>query len=198
VSETTSLLPSVRAGALKGLAILNKYYSKTDDSIMYRIAMSMFLTKQHLLSNLISLLVLNPKYKLSYFRAKDWEEEWIDAALKVLRDQWMTYYKHSQRQSTTIAMAQDPLAVSKSVVPIFLLTLTATVLPQDDPFAELDNFGSFSVEDELEEYLKAPPISTVLDPLGWWHTMGDTPLAWMGRDYMSAPGICAVCVLFNI
>jgi hypothetical protein len=41
----------------------------------------------------------------------------------------------------------------------------------DDPFAELDNFGLFSVEDELEEYLKAPPILTVLDPLGWWHIM---------------------------
>lgn len=39
-AENTSLLPSVRAGAMKGLAVLNKYYSKTDESIMYRIAVS--------------------------------------------------------------------------------------------------------------------------------------------------------------
>jgi hypothetical protein len=35
-----SLYPAVRTSAAKGLAILNKYYSKTDDSIMYRCAMS--------------------------------------------------------------------------------------------------------------------------------------------------------------
>jgi hypothetical protein len=34
------LYPAVRASAAKGLSILNKYYSKTDDSIMYRCAMS--------------------------------------------------------------------------------------------------------------------------------------------------------------
>ena len=36
-------VPSVRAGAMKGLAILNKYYSKMDKSIMYHIAMSKLL-----------------------------------------------------------------------------------------------------------------------------------------------------------
>lgn len=36
----SSLHPAVRVGAKKGLAILNKYYLKTDESIMYRIAMS--------------------------------------------------------------------------------------------------------------------------------------------------------------
>ena len=41
-SENSSLLPSVRAGAMKGLTVLNKYYSKTDESVMYRIAMSEF------------------------------------------------------------------------------------------------------------------------------------------------------------
>jgi hypothetical protein len=33
------LYPAVRASAAKGLAILDKYYAKTDDSIMYRCAM---------------------------------------------------------------------------------------------------------------------------------------------------------------
>lgn len=31
----------VRAAALAGLGILDKYYAKTDESIMYRVAMSM-------------------------------------------------------------------------------------------------------------------------------------------------------------
>ena len=34
-------LASVQTGATKGLAVLNKYYAKTDESVMYRCAMSM-------------------------------------------------------------------------------------------------------------------------------------------------------------
>ena len=36
----TSLDISIRAAMARGRAILNKYYSLTDDSIMYRMAMS--------------------------------------------------------------------------------------------------------------------------------------------------------------
>jgi len=35
VSSDAKYLPSIRAGAAKGLVILNKYYSKTDESVMY-------------------------------------------------------------------------------------------------------------------------------------------------------------------
>lgn len=42
VSSDMKYLPSVRAGAAKGLAVLNKYYSKTDESVMYCCAMSAY------------------------------------------------------------------------------------------------------------------------------------------------------------
>ena len=58
----------------------------------------------------------------------------------------------------------------------------------DGLFAELDNFGSSTIGDELEEYLKVPTITTVKDPLAWWHVVGDTPLAQMGHNFMSALG----------
>ena len=35
-----TLMKPVRSSAARGLRMLNKYYSRTDDSIMYRIAMS--------------------------------------------------------------------------------------------------------------------------------------------------------------
>ncbi len=38
----TDLFPGVRAAAIHGHAVLCKYYSKTDDSYMYRMSMSMF------------------------------------------------------------------------------------------------------------------------------------------------------------
>ena len=36
-----SLLPAIKSAAAKGLAVLHKYYSKSDESIMYRCAMSL-------------------------------------------------------------------------------------------------------------------------------------------------------------
>ncbi len=38
--DDTSLHPAVHTGVSRGLALLNKYYEKTDQSIMYRMAMS--------------------------------------------------------------------------------------------------------------------------------------------------------------
>lgn len=35
--------PAVRSAAMRGLAILNKYYQKTDESYVYRIAMGMMI-----------------------------------------------------------------------------------------------------------------------------------------------------------
>ena len=45
VSRDMKYLPSIRASAAKGLAVLNKYYSKTDESVMYRCAMSAYNTR---------------------------------------------------------------------------------------------------------------------------------------------------------
>ncbi|KAJ3965038.1 hypothetical protein EV361DRAFT_780934, partial [Lentinula raphanica] len=66
----------VRASAAKGRAVLNKYYSKTDDSKMYRICM-----------------MLHPKYKLQYFDKAQWESTWKDTAINILREEWDLRYK---------------------------------------------------------------------------------------------------------
>ena len=42
ISNDSQYLSTIHAGAAKGLAVLNKYYSKTDESVMYWCAMSMF------------------------------------------------------------------------------------------------------------------------------------------------------------
>ena len=60
---------------------------------------------------------------------------------------------------------------------------------RDSLFSSLDNFGTNDHSDELEEYLNTPTISTKsLDPLMWWHVIGEGPLAWMAIDFLSAPG----------
>ncbi|KAF5328028.1 hypothetical protein D9758_018770, partial [Tetrapyrgos nigripes] len=64
-----------RAGAAKAIAILNKYYSKTDDTIMYKVTM-----------------IIHPLYKLKYFKDSAWEKEWIDIAEKTARDHFEKHY----------------------------------------------------------------------------------------------------------
>ena len=70
ISGKQEYLPSVRTSAVKGLAVLNKYYAKTDELIMYRCTMSMYHPTFSLVSNYSdstwALAVLHPKYKLSY------------------------------------------------------------------------------------------------------------------------------------
>jgi hypothetical protein len=65
---------------------------------------------------------------------------------------------------------------------------------EDDPFADINNFGRSTNKDvdELEEYLSSATISgrTVDNPLQYWASLGDSPLARMATDYLSAPGVC--------
>ncbi|KAE9398542.1 hypothetical protein BT96DRAFT_749153, partial [Gymnopus androsaceus JB14] len=55
--------PAVRSALELAQSTLNRYYSRTDDSNVYQIAM-----------------ILHPKLKLEYFRNCGWEKEWIDTA----------------------------------------------------------------------------------------------------------------------
>lgn len=71
-----TLLPTVCAVALRGKLVMKKYYSYTDDSVMYRLAM-----------------LLHPRYKSVYFEKKNWCLLWVDTALELLRDQWNLHYK---------------------------------------------------------------------------------------------------------
>ncbi|KAF8578273.1 hypothetical protein K439DRAFT_1362533, partial [Ramaria rubella] len=76
--------PVVRSAAAKGCEILNKYYSLTDDSVVYRIAM-----------------ILHPRYKTFYFQWQKWPDLWIDTAVKLLHQQWEKHYKPAGTKSLT-------------------------------------------------------------------------------------------------
>lgn len=43
-SKNLNTHPAIQAGAALGCAVLNRYYGKTDESILYRCAMCMFLS----------------------------------------------------------------------------------------------------------------------------------------------------------
>ena len=73
---------------------LDRYYSKTDDSAVYRIAMSAYLLCQSFLLCFNILSVLHPGLKLEYFRKHDWQEEWVDVAENLVREEYISNYEN--------------------------------------------------------------------------------------------------------
>ncbi|KAF5312268.1 hypothetical protein D9619_003301 [Psilocybe cf. subviscida] len=80
--------PSIRAAVAIGKRTLNKYYNKTDHTEVYRIAM-----------------VLDPQHKLEYFTKAGWEQEWINAACNIVRDEYDRTY--------ALCEVDDPVEISK-------------------------------------------------------------------------------------
>jgi hypothetical protein len=112
---------TVRAGAIAGLAVLNKYYGKTDKSIIYRLAIRMFICLIHLcISNHI--LVMHPRLKFDYFKQHNWEPSWIDDVRTIAREHYNTHYKQ-------VAPPGKPFnKVCTTVYSIFATHFNSTIL----------------------------------------------------------------------
>ena len=93
-AEDPALPPIVRAGASLGCEILNKYYSKTDESIMYRGAVGKSDAYLETLVLTAYTIVMDPSLKKSYFEREGWPDSWIQAALTIVRDEWKRYKPH--------------------------------------------------------------------------------------------------------
>ncbi|GJF01012.1 hypothetical protein PsYK624_173170 [Phanerochaete sordida] len=96
--EKPSLPAQVRYRAALGYRLLNKYYSVTDESVMYRCA-----------------IMLHPKHKLDYCRQQKWKADWITTAVDLLRTQWEDHYKPKPDENAPTASSQsqthdDPFA----------------------------------------------------------------------------------------
>ncbi|KAJ3511644.1 hypothetical protein NMY22_g15587 [Coprinellus aureogranulatus] len=166
VIDDTSLHLAVRHAALCGARMLNKYYSKTDDSIVYRIAM-----------------ILHPHYKMEYFTKAGWEAAWIAEACRIITHEWTTRYKPASVVPVSTSQASSSSLVGAST-------------DRFAGIREQFNFhrnasSSTATADPLEEWLATPPIATnvKLDPIKYWSDMkaGGHPLAQMALDYLSVP-----------
>jgi len=137
---------------------MNRYYSRTDCSVAYRIAM-----------------VLHPGMKLEYFRANEWEEDWIEQAEELVREGYAAKYEKKTNDSDAAPMGNaDPKSND-----------------DDDRFL---SFGKLSVAtrprpSEIEEFL-SQPVESVEDPLKWWFNKRHIfpNLHRMALDYLSIPG----------
>jgi len=98
--------PAIQAAIGLAKKTLNRYYSLTDCSGLYHIAMGNYfsLYLMDFDDSLTISIVLHPLHKLEYFKLAGWEVEWIATARQLVRDSfdesYATHYVPSELDNT--------------------------------------------------------------------------------------------------
>ena len=105
---------AIRAALKIGMNLLNKYYSITDNSEVYRIAMGMsnIIPTCDRLTNLL-IIVLHPKHKMKYFKKQGWDKKWIETAEVIVREEFKRNYA-----AYVIPIRKNAQQPAKKVCPI--------------------------------------------------------------------------------
>ncbi|KAJ7192443.1 hypothetical protein GGX14DRAFT_380169, partial [Mycena pura] len=90
---------------LEDMVFTLKYYSATEESNVYRIAM-----------------VLHPSLKIEYFKLPRWEQPWIQTAEDVVRDEYKVYLAAGEGAEANIIDADAVCSIS------LIITITNTFL----------------------------------------------------------------------
>ncbi|OAV98974.1 hypothetical protein PTTG_25420 [Puccinia triticina 1-1 BBBD Race 1] len=137
--------PALRNACRYGLKLTNKYYSLTDTSPLYRIA-----------------ILLHPSFKDEYFKLANWEPNWIAEAICLAWEMWISFYKP---QPPLIPLI--PSASSSKASQLFL--------PKTSMLAGLGNTaaarGGNGSTDAFDIWLAGGLIldgSKPVNPLNWW------------------------------
>ena len=104
--------PAIRTALRLAKKTLNRYYSLTDKSETYRIAMGMSFCS-HLYYRFAdkSLAVLHPRHKLEYFKTAGWEDDWIATAHRIVRNTYeRSYATHSTGATQALEDSGGPIA----------------------------------------------------------------------------------------
>ena len=92
-SDSSQFSLPIWAALVIGKNTINMYYSKTDHSEVYRIAMSKYIHAffSAFISNICSpasWIVLHPQHKLAYFKTQGWEDDWIETAYNLVHEEF--------------------------------------------------------------------------------------------------------------
>lgn len=85
-------LPAIQAACALAKKLLNKYYSKTDESDIYWIARSTCVYYFVHALYLCRLKVLHPCHKFDYFKRAKWQPAWIAEAQELVEAAWERTY----------------------------------------------------------------------------------------------------------
>ena len=199
-AENVEYSPALQAALSLGKTILDKYYSLTDDSEVYHIAMGVYIILivgklWCLLIYYYIYLVLHPKHKLKYFEKQDWDKNWIKTAEDIVWEEFKRHYEeyipHKQPAKTSQSSKKK---VSKYIIFILFFDSKSSQSWNDDTDDSESSSSSSSDEEdfveELDRYLLSGHIKKVKDPLQWWNdNQGSYPrLSRMAKDYLTIPG----------
>lgn len=112
---------AIRASFRLAKKTLNCYYSMTDWSEVYRIAMGEFFCHFVLLCYKSTLLtmtlpVLHPRHKLSYFKEAGWGAQWIQAAESIIHEEFeRSYTSATNNTDLDDAMDEDKVQETSAV-----------------------------------------------------------------------------------
>lgn len=173
---------AVCSAAARGVAILNKYYAKTDESIVYRVAMGMSCSigESVRFTDCSSIYTaLDPRFKVRYFHDEEWLEEWINTAKNITRE----VYNDDYCSPATLDLPGSPEKPSApSAEWSSLLRMRRTK-------------AAAQVRDELATFWASPREPLDIDPLQFWHgaliSRPESRLARIAIDYISAPASSA-------
>jgi hypothetical protein len=105
---TSKFNPAVRAAIKIAKKTLNRYYSLTDASELYRIAMGKPFFHFILYPPCSFVFpVLHPRHKLAYFKAAGWTQEWIDTAEALVRDKFNLIYSSQDSDEPGDVKSED-------------------------------------------------------------------------------------------
>ncbi|KAJ3748227.1 hypothetical protein EV360DRAFT_57004, partial [Lentinula raphanica] len=101
IIDDETLSTPVRHALSIGKWTMNRYYELSDDSYVYRIAMSTFSFILLLYWPHKNFSVLDPSLKLDYFKNANWPQLWIDSAVTVTREVWEHTFKPTTAQTAS-------------------------------------------------------------------------------------------------
>ncbi|KAF7300003.1 hypothetical protein MKEN_01322600 [Mycena kentingensis (nom. inval.)] len=164
-----SLCTPIKVALLQAKRTLNRYYSKTYDSRVYRVAMT-----------------LHPRYKLQYFEDNDWEPADV-AKAKAEVSELYTAYRDAYRE----AMEEDESSSDIEMSVPVPSTSTASNMFDEMDLEEDRSIRRAAVaavlKDEFAVYLAQPRVAGVANVLRWWRDREkEFPvLSRLARDYLS-------------
>jgi hypothetical protein len=181
--------PCIRAALTLGKKTLNQYYDKTDNSEVFRIAMSKYYDIFYFLPiHRYTCLVLDPRHKLAYFTAAEWEAAWIAAAKAIVHAE----YDRKYAPATTVSKPVSTVPVS-FIVEHSVQCKSNLAKPEGanlfDSLPQLRNLYAAATRNKLDIYLGSDP-ENVSDEIGWWNNRRDhfPNLSRMALDYLTIPG----------
>ncbi|KAG8728818.1 hypothetical protein FRC10_004546, partial [Ceratobasidium sp. 414] len=163
----TKLPLYVQQGAERARSVLNKYYKLTDNSILYHLA-----------------VFLHPSMHVHYLKLANWEDEWIETAVKLAEATFDKFYKPSTPNAQAQALGTLQFGYSSYMSHMYS-AVAGTGPTSPCPIHKFINGAPL-----LDHVENGKPM--LQNPLSWWYSQCITRNEWnrltqMALDVLSTP-----------